>query len=85
MSLAPKEDPLTSQPCTIKITRGDLQQLELYSLYFENPKKSGGGIIKETRVDEKDHAVYITFEDPESGWLRDFYPVLGLSFHFFLF
>ncbi|KAK7479330.1 hypothetical protein BaRGS_00029408 [Batillaria attramentaria] len=51
------------KPCTVKVTGGDLDQEELYTMYFENPRK-GGGAVSDVTVDRKLQAIFVTFEDP---------------------
>ena len=53
-----------SAPSTVIIRNCDLENKDLYMLYFENPKK-GGGEIKDFVVDKNQGAILITFEDPE--------------------
>lgn len=65
VTLAPIDDPVTSPPCTIKITGCDPEKEELYRLYFENSRR-GGGAIKDLVVDKEKQVIYITFEEPES-------------------
>ncbi|KAK7479356.1 hypothetical protein BaRGS_00029434 [Batillaria attramentaria] len=64
VTLAPKEKPISAPPATVKVTDCDLEQDELYRFYFENPIR-GGGAIADFKVDEKQQAIFITFEDPE--------------------
>lgn len=50
--------------CTLEVRGFDPQNLELYQLYFENPRKVAGTVTN-FQVSEDNDVIYITFQTPE--------------------
>lgn len=59
----PVEQPVSTS-CTIEVRGGEIvADKEVMELYFENPKKSGGGEIQKIEVDQESCVAYITFTE----------------------
>lgn len=53
---------------TVEINGGDVEQMDIYKLYFENPRNGGGAIH---RMWAEKQQVFITFKD-SAGNQRNF-------------
>lgn len=59
--------------CTLEVRGFDPQNLELYQLYFENPRKVAGTVTN-FQVSEDNDVIYITFQTPEGKYTLVFLP-----------
>ena len=61
----PADEPEDGQPqCTVEVRGFDPAKIDLYEMYFSNPRK-GGDNITDLSVNEDQTVMYITFETPE--------------------
>ena len=47
------------------------EEIDFVEMYFENEKKSGGGVVEKFHYDENKKAIYITFKEDGGGYLRN--------------
>ena len=56
-----------NQPCTVEVSGldGGVLSEEYLEMYFETPKRSGGGELREVKIDSSGNVAFVTFVEAD--------------------